>query len=99
MNSTLSAYKDLIVGTINNILVPIIIAIAFIVFLWGVFKYYIKGAEDESSRASGHQFILWGIIGFVIITSVWALVNIASSILIPSDVNKNNPTPPKINLN
>ncbi len=56
-------------------------AIAFIVFLWGVYKYFIYGADNETERATGKQFVLWGIIGFVVILSVWGLVAIVSGTL------------------
>jgi len=69
-------YTDGIINFINGILVPVLMAIAFIVFLWGVFKYFIYGADNETERATGKQFVLWGIIGFVIILSVWGLVTI-----------------------
>lgn len=72
----IKGYSDSIVGIINSILVPVLIAIAFITFLWGVYKYFILGAAEEKSRTDGRQFVLWGIIGFVIILSLWGIVNL-----------------------
>ncbi|OGG78020.1 hypothetical protein A3A36_00940 [Candidatus Kaiserbacteria bacterium RIFCSPLOWO2_01_FULL_52_12b] len=74
--NVIKPYSDSIINIINSILVPVLMAIAFIVFLWGVFKYFIWGADNETERATGRQFILWGIIGFVVILSVWGLVAI-----------------------
>lgn len=74
--SAIKPYSDSIIDVINSVLVPVLIAIAFIVFLWGVYKYFILGGADEKSRTEGRQFVLWGVIGFVIIFCVWALVNI-----------------------
>jgi hypothetical protein len=74
--SYITPYSDGIINVINNILVPVLIALAFIVFLWGVYKYYIYGADNEAERTTGHQFILWGVIGFVVILSLWGLVNL-----------------------
>jgi len=65
-----------IIGIINNVLVPLIFALAFIVFIWGVFQYFIAGGHDEEKRESGKQLMLWGIIGFFVMVSVWGLVNI-----------------------
>jgi hypothetical protein len=87
-------YSDSITGIINGIFVPVLMAIAFIVFLWGVFKYFILGASDEKNRTDGRQFVLWGIIGFVIILSVWGLVNIVTSALNLS--SGTHPVPPQI---
>lgn len=65
-----------IIGLINNVAVPLIFAIAFIVFIWGVFQYFIAGGHDEEKRETGKSLMLWGIIGFFIMVSVWGLVNI-----------------------
>jgi hypothetical protein len=67
------------INVINDVLVPLIFAVAFIVFLWGVFKYFILGATDEESRSNGGKLVLYGIIGFAVMLSVWGLVNIVSN--------------------
>ena len=61
---------------ITNVAVPVIFALAFIVFIWGIFLYFIAGGHDEEKRKSGKQLMLWGILGFFIMVSVWGLVNI-----------------------
>ncbi|OGG40892.1 hypothetical protein A2118_00975 [Candidatus Kaiserbacteria bacterium GWA2_50_9] len=88
-------YSTGIGGVINNILVPVLMAIAFIVFLWGVYKYFILGAADEKSRTDGRQFTLWGIIGFVVIFSLWAFVNLLRGTF-GLDNNATAPPPPTI---
>ncbi|MBU1292966.1 pilin [Patescibacteria group bacterium] len=65
-----------VVNLINSVLVPVVFAIAFIVFIWGVFQYFILGGHDEEKRETGKSLMLWGIIGFFIMVSVWGLVNI-----------------------
>ena len=64
---------------INGVLVPFIFAIAFLVFVWGIFKYFILGGGEQASRDEGKQFMLYGIAGFVIMVSVWGIVNLLSS--------------------
>ncbi len=75
--TVIGGYSNSIISIIYIFLVPALIAIAFITFLWGVYKYYILGADNESEREKGHQFILWGIIGFAVIVSFWGLVYMA----------------------
>ena len=65
-----------ITDIISNVAVPVIFALAFIVFIWGIFLYFIAGGHDEEKRKSGKQLMLWGILGFFIMVSVWGLVNI-----------------------
>ena len=61
---------------INGILVPVLFAVAFIVFLYGVAEAYIFSNGDMTKVGQGHKFILWGLIGFAIMISVWGLVNV-----------------------
>ncbi|HVW83002.1 MAG TPA: pilin [Candidatus Paceibacterota bacterium] len=79
--SELQQYTGSLTSFVNTALVPVLVAIAFIMFLWGVANAYILHPGDEERRKSGHQFILWGIIGFVVIFSVWGLVNLVSDAL------------------
>lgn len=65
-----------IIGLINNVFVPVLFAIAFIVFLFGVFQYFIQGGSDEEAKEKGKSLMLWGLIGFFVMVSVWGLVNI-----------------------
>ena len=76
----LTNFKNGTLTFINTIAVPILIAIAFIVFLWGVAKAYIISGASEEARKQGHQIILWGVIGFVVVFSLWGIVNLALSI-------------------
>ena len=55
-------------------LIPIVIGLAVLVFLWGVLKYVIAASDD--AKAEGKSFMLWGIIALFVMVSVWGLVNI-----------------------
>jgi hypothetical protein len=74
--SSIEPYSTGLINLINNILVPVLMAIAFIVFIWGIYKYFIYGAAEEKSQTEGRQLVLWGLIGFVIILSLWGIVNL-----------------------
>jgi hypothetical protein len=47
--------------------------------LYGIAKSYIFNGGDEAERAKGHQIILWGIIAFVVMISIWGLVNVVAT--------------------
>jgi hypothetical protein len=77
INATyIQGYSSSIIGIINNILIPVLISLAFIVFLWGIYNYFIAGANNDTKRGEGKVFALYGIIGFVILFSVWGIVQI-----------------------
>lgn len=64
----------IVTNIINGVLVPLVFAIAFIVFIWGIFTYFIAGNEEK--RKQGQEMMLYGLIGFFVMVSVWGLVNI-----------------------
>ena len=77
--STLCSVGSNILYLINYVLVPLLFAIAFIVFLYGVASAYIFSRGDEEAVKKGHRLILWGIIGFVVMVSLWGLVNVVAN--------------------
>lgn len=70
----IQGYADDLTFFINDILVPVLIAIAFFTFLLGVYQYFILGATEPAKLKTGRAFVLWGAIGFAAIFSVWGLV-------------------------
>lgn len=66
------------IAFINDFVIPFIWALAFIVFLFGLFKYFIQGGANEEQRDQGKQLVVWGIIAFFIMTSVWGIINLLS---------------------
>lgn len=64
---------------INSILVPFVFAIAFLAFLWGMFKTFILGGSDEGKQTEGKQLMMYAIIGFVVMVALWGIVNLVLS--------------------
>ena len=71
-------------------LVPFLIGIGLVIFLFGVLRYIAKGGS-ESDRANARQLMLWGIIILFVMTSVWGLVNV---IVTTTDITKGTPPTP-----
>lgn len=70
-----------IIGALNTVVVPVIFALAFAAFAWGVINYFFLNGGNETKREEGRAFILWGVIGMAILFSVWGFVNILLSTL------------------
>ena len=75
MNSILGLINWTI-AVINSYLVPLVFAVAFIMFLFGVLRFFFVGAADAKKREEGRKFIVGAIIAFAIMLSVWGLVNL-----------------------
>jgi hypothetical protein len=72
----ISDVGEFIIETINGVIVPVLFAVAFIVFLWGAFQTFIIGASNDTAKEKGKGFMLYGLIGFFVMVSIWGLVNI-----------------------
>lgn len=68
---------DLIDGLTDvvNFLIPFLMALAFLAFIWGMFQFFIAGASDPDKKEKGKQVMIWGVLGFVMIIILWGLVN------------------------
>ncbi len=78
---TFAKFVEGIVGTINIVVVPIIFTLCFLVFIWGVVSYFFLHGDEDTKREEGRQFILWGVIGMVVLFAVWGIVRILLSTL------------------
>ena len=74
--NNVSDVGSFIINTINNVIVPVLFAIAFIFFLWGAFNTFILGANSDGVKDKGKNLMLYSLIGFFVMVSIWGLVNI-----------------------
>jgi MFS family permease len=78
-NQQINSVQDLsrfVIDFINNIAVPLVFALSFIVFIIGIFLYFIAGAANDEKRAKGRSVMIFGIIGFAAMVSIWGLVHV-----------------------
>lgn len=64
-----------VVCVINTSVIPLIFALAIVLFVWGVVQYVIN-SDEEAKKAKGRQFMIWGIIALTVMVSIWGLVAI-----------------------
>lgn len=63
----------------NNILIPFIIGIGFLVFVYGMFKYFIAGGQNDDKQKEGKALMIYATLGFVLIVVFWGVVNLLAS--------------------
>lgn len=62
------------VGNVINAIIPVMVALGVVYFLYGVFTYMTAGDDDKKTAAKSK--ILYGIIGIFVMVSIWGLVNL-----------------------
>lgn len=81
------------VGSILNSIIPVLIVLGVVFFVWGVISIVI--ANDEEAKTKGRNKVIWGIIGLVVIVGMWGLVRIVTNTFgISNNVNVTLPTVP-----
>jgi hypothetical protein len=79
---------------ITNTLIPLLFTAALLFFLWGVFYYLILGGGDTEKQEQGKQMMLYAIGGFVVMVSIWGIVNLISSGVLGFNGNETVKIPP-----
>ena len=69
--------RDLLELT-NGILIPFILGIGFLVFVWGMFKFFILGGANDEEKEKGKSLMVWATLGFVLVIIFWGVVNLVA---------------------
>ena len=72
-----ASFVNVIIDFINY-LVPVIMAMAVFAFMFGIQKYIYAGGSEEKLKG-GREMMIYGVIGMVVIISVWGLVNVVAT--------------------
>ena len=64
---------------INGVIIPFIFGLALLMFIWGVFKFFILGGSDETKQEEGKQLILYSVVGLVVMVSIFGIVNLVAN--------------------
>jgi hypothetical protein len=76
------AFQDLLENILlfsNDVLIPFILGIGFLVLVWGIFKYFIFGGANDEAKEQGKSLIIYATLGFVLIIVFWGIVNLLTS--------------------
>lgn len=76
-------FGDLLANIIEfatTVLIPFIIGIGFLVFVWGMFQYFIVGGANDESKVKGKSLMIYAALGFLLIIVFWGVINLLSSL-------------------
>ncbi|OGF83020.1 hypothetical protein A3B18_02390 [Candidatus Giovannonibacteria bacterium RIFCSPLOWO2_01_FULL_46_13] len=88
---TVFTIRERIQSLLNQI-IPILLIIGTIVFLWGVITFLLAGANEEK-RAEARSLMIYGLIGLFVMVAVWGIVNVLVGFFLPGG-NTGIPTSP-----
>jgi hypothetical protein len=72
---TFASLVTSISGIVDNAVIPLLFALAFLFFLINIVRYFfIQGGEEGQTK--GRQAVLYGLIGLVVLFSIWGIVNL-----------------------
>ncbi len=66
---------------INSVLLPFVLALGFLMFVWGLVLYFIIGSSNDESKEKGKSLMIWGIAAFLIIVIFWGIISLLSTSL------------------
>ena len=69
-----------LVPFVDNYVIKLLYAVLFLLFIFGVFRYFFVGSNEEQ-REQGKKFLLWSVIALVAVFSVWGVVNLLLNVL------------------
>ncbi len=80
MSLTLAGIVGNIVNLINTT-IPVLSTLALTIFLAGIVRYLYS--ETQGKKDQSREVIIWGIIALFIIFSLWGIIAVMKSVLLP----------------
>ena len=87
-SGSIQTLQDVIckLNEILGALLPFLIALGVLFFVWGVITYVVAG--DEEKKKKGRERMVWGIIGLAVIIALWGLVRILTNTFVGPNPNQ-----------
>ena len=63
----------LLAVVILDTIIPILIGLAVLMFIWGVFRYY--ASDNANTKKEAVKIIGYGVVAIFVMVSLWGLVN------------------------
>ncbi len=61
------------IGGIIKAIIPVLLSLAVVYFIWGVTKYIV--ADSDEGKKKGKDTMIYGIIGLTVIFGLWGIIN------------------------
>jgi len=65
------------VNQILSLIIPVLITLAVVYFIWGVIQYTVSPDEEKKKKARG--MIIQGLIGLFVIVAFWGIISVITN--------------------
>jgi hypothetical protein len=85
-------------GNLLNSLIPLLIALALVIFFWGLIKYIMSAGEG--GHGTGRNIMIAGIVALFIMVTIWGIIRLLQNTLgVGGDQPINPPYVPQLQQN
>jgi Na+-driven multidrug efflux pump len=81
-NDALTVFIGKVTGLIIQPIILLLFALAMFYFVNGMITFIAK-SDDPKARETGRTHMIWGVVGFFIMVSVFTILRIATNTLFP----------------
>lgn len=61
-----------------DFIIPMIMALAILIFLWGIVKYILASGDPAKEKAA-RSSIIYGLLGVLVLVAFWGIIQIVTS--------------------
>ena len=83
-----------LVDIFNDVLVPVLVAIAVMWLIIAAFQFALSGGDEEKRKAARDK-IIWGLVGVVLIFAIYGIIGIVAGVFTSDETI---PLPPVISI-
>ncbi len=65
-----------VIRSVIDLLIPLLMAVGVLVFIWGIVKYITAGGDIEKVKEA-RGYIIYGLIGLLVMVAFWGIIKIA----------------------
>jgi hypothetical protein len=65
--------------TINLTVIPFLLGIAFVVFVWGAIKFFIFQSTSDEGRQNAKNLLIYSLAAFIFLVIFWGIVAIITA--------------------
>ncbi|HWB34121.1 MAG TPA: hypothetical protein VG753_02290 [Candidatus Paceibacterota bacterium] len=79
-NSNFADVVNYVIGIIN-LTIPVLVALAVVMFMWGAVRFIMKSGESVGGAAE-RDAMVWGVIALFVLFSIWGILHIMQNTLL-----------------